>query len=71
MAVCLAKLSDREGGVLVREVTKKPVVTLTELRRSCVEMWKLPGGPPSLQHSTDLGFMAESPGGNLSSAKDT
>ena len=34
----LAKLSNRGRRALVREVTKKPMVTLTELQSSSVEM---------------------------------
>ena len=37
-AGCLAKLSNRGRSALVREVTKNPMVTLTELQRSSVEM---------------------------------
>ena len=34
----LAKLSNRERSALVKEVTKNPMVTLTELQISSVEM---------------------------------
>ena len=37
-AGCLAKLSDRGRRALVRELTKNPMVTLTELMSSSVEM---------------------------------
>ena len=37
-AGCPAKLSNQVRTALVREVTKKPMVTLTELQRSSVEM---------------------------------
>ena len=33
-----AKLSNRRRRALVREVTKNPIVTLAELKRSCLEM---------------------------------
>jgi hypothetical protein len=37
-AVCPAKLSNRGRRAMVREVTKNPMVTLTELQSSSVEM---------------------------------
>ena len=40
---CLAKLSNRGRRALVREVTKNPMVTLTELWSSSVEMREPPG----------------------------
>jgi hypothetical protein len=43
---------------LVREVTKNPMVTLTELQSFSVDMENLPEGPPSLQHSTNQALMA-------------
>ena len=52
-----AKLSNRERRALVREVTKNPMVTLTEL---IVPLWRwenLPKGQRSLQHSTNQAFM--------------
>jgi hypothetical protein len=42
-----AKLRNRGGKTLVREVTKNPMVTLTELQRSSVEM-----GEPSRRTTT-------------------
>ena len=47
-----AKLSNRGRRVLVREVTKNPMVTLTEHQSSSV-------GQLSLQHSTNQAFMVE------------
>ena len=38
IAGCLAQLRNRVRRVLVRKVTKNPMVTLTELQRSPVEM---------------------------------
>jgi hypothetical protein len=46
-AGCLAKLSNRERSALVKEVTKNPMVTLTELQISSVEM-----GEPSRRKKT-------------------
>ena len=56
-------LSNRGRRALVREVTKNP---MTELQSSSVEMENLPGGQPSLQHSTNH-FMVEWPDGSHSS----
>ena len=70
-AGCPTKLSNQGRRVLVREVTKNLMVTLAELQRSCVEMGETSRRQPSLQHSTDLGFMAEWPDGSLSSVKGT
>ena len=53
----LEKLSNRGRRVLVRVVTKNPMVTLTELQSSSVEMGNLPEGQPSLQHSTNQAFI--------------
>ena len=66
-----AKLSNRGRRDLVREVTKNLMVTLGDLRDPMWRWEKLPEGQASLQHTTDLGFMAEWPEGNLSSVKDT
>ena len=63
----LAKLSNWGRRPLVREVTKNPMVTLTELHSSSVE--NLPEGQPSLQHSTNQAFMVEWPDGSHSSVK--
>ena len=41
-----AKLSNRGRRALVREVTKIPMVTLTELKSSCVEIGVLLEGSP-------------------------
>jgi hypothetical protein len=49
-AGCSTKLSNRGRRALVREVTKNPVVTLTELQSSSVEM-----GEPS-RRTTRNGF---------------
>ena len=54
---------------MVREVTKNPMVTLTELQSSFVE--NLPEGQPSLQHSTNQAFMVEWPNRSHSSEKGT
>ena len=43
---CLLKLSNQGRRVLVRELTKNPMVTLTELRSSSVEMVVLLEGSP-------------------------
>ena len=49
-----AKLSNRGRRALVREVTKNPMVTQTELLRVPLWRWEnLPEGHPSLQHSTN------------------
>ena len=58
-AGCPAKLSNRGRRALVRKVTKNPMVTLTELHSSSVELENLPKGQPSLQHSTNQAFMVE------------
>ena len=68
-AGCPAKVSNR-GSVLVREVTKNPMVTLIELQSSSVEMGE-PEGQPSLQHSTNQAFMVEWPDGSHFSVKGT
>ena len=56
-AGCLSKLSNRGR----RAMSSRDPVWRWE---------KLPKGQPSLQHSTDLGFMAEWPNRSLSSVKD-
>jgi hypothetical protein len=66
-----AKLSNQGRKALVREVNKKPMVTLTELKRSSVEMDNLPKGKPPLQNSTNQAFMAEWPDGSHSLVKGT
>ena len=63
----LAKLSNWGRRALVREVTKNPMVTLTEFQSSSEEM----GGQPSLQHSTNQAFIVECPGGSHCSVKGT
>uniref|UniRef100_A0AAZ3PXC3 Transposase n=1 Tax=Oncorhynchus tshawytscha TaxID=74940 RepID=A0AAZ3PXC3_ONCTS len=50
-AVRLARLSNRGRRALVREVTKNPMVTLTELQSSSVEM-----GEPSRRTTTSAGL---------------
>jgi hypothetical protein len=45
-AGCPAKLSNRGRRALVREVTKNPIVTLTEIQSSSVEMVVLLEGSP-------------------------
>ena len=68
-----AKLSNWGRRVLVREVTKNPMVTLTELTLPA-PLWSwenLPEGQPSLQHSTNQAFMVDWPDGSLSSVKGT
>ena len=67
----VSKLSNRGRMALVREVTKKPMVTLTELQSSSVEWENLPEVQPSLQHSTNQAFMVEWPDGSHSSVKGT
>jgi hypothetical protein len=63
-----AKLSNRGRRALIIEVTKNPMVTLTELLFG----WEnLPEGQPSLQHSTNQAFMVEWPDRNHSSVKGT
>jgi hypothetical protein len=65
---CLANWGRR---TLIREVTKKPMVTLTEFQSTSVELvvfWKV---LPSLQHSTDQAFMVEWPDRSHSSVKGT
>ena len=66
-----AKLSKRGRRTLVRVVTEKPMVTLTELQSSSVERENLPEGKPSLQHSTNQAFMVEWSDGSHSSVKGT
>ena len=51
---------------IVREVTKNPMTTLTELHSSLAEMENLPDREQSLQHFTNLGFMGEWPYGSHS-----
>jgi hypothetical protein len=54
-----AKLSFRGRRALVREVTKNPMITLTELQSSRVPLWRwenLPEGQPFLQYSTNKAF---------------
>jgi hypothetical protein len=63
------KLSNRGRRVLVREVIKNPMVTLTELLSSSVEMGEPPKGQPYLQHSTNQAFMVERPGRSHSLVK--
>ena len=53
---------------MVREVTKNPMVTMTELQTSSVEMGEPSRGQPSLQHSTNQAFMVEWPDGSHSSS---
>ena len=67
----LAKLSNWGRRALVREVTKNPMVIWLSSRDPIWRWEKPPEGQPSLQHSTDLGIMAEWPDGSLSSIKDT
>ena len=67
----LAKLSNRGRSALVREVSKNPMVTLTELQIFSVEMGDLPEGQPSLQHSIYQAFMVEWPDGSHTSVKGT
>ena len=67
----LAKLRNCGRRALVREVTKNPMVTLTELHSSSVELGELPEGQSSLQHSTNQVFMVEWPDGSHSSVKGT
>jgi hypothetical protein len=52
-AGCLAKLSNWGRRALIREVTKNPMVTLTELQSSSVEMGEL---SRYLEHSTKSGL---------------
>ena len=66
-----AKLSNRGRRALVREVTKNPMVTLTELKSSSVVM-----GEPSRRTTISAalhqsGFMVEWPDGSHSSVKGT
>ena len=63
-----AKLRNQGRRALVREVTKNPMVTLTEREPS---RENLPEGQPSLQHSTNQAFMVEWPDGRHSSVKGT
>jgi transposase len=55
-----AKLSNRGRRALVREVTKNPMVTLTELQSCSVEMGES-YRRTSLQHSNNLAFTIEWP----------
>jgi hypothetical protein len=66
-----AKLRNRGRRALVREVTKNPMVTLTELQSSSVEMGEPLRRKPSLQNSTNHAFMVEWPDGSHSSLKFT
>ena len=54
-AVRPAKLDNRGRKALVREATKNPLATLTELQSSSVEMRE--PSRSTLQHSTNQGFM--------------
>jgi hypothetical protein len=65
------QLNNRGRRALVRVVTKTPMVTLTELQSSSVEMGELPARQPYLQQSTKQAFMVEWPDGSHSSVKST
>uniref|UniRef100_A0AAZ3NMF7 Sleeping Beauty transposase HTH domain-containing protein n=1 Tax=Oncorhynchus tshawytscha TaxID=74940 RepID=A0AAZ3NMF7_ONCTS len=65
-----AKLSNWGRRVLVSEVSKNPIVTLTELQSSTVEMGE-PSRRTTLQHSTYQAFMVEWPDRSHSSVKGT
>ena len=52
-----SKLSNRGRSALVREVTKHPMVTLTELQSSSVEMGEPSSRKHSLQHFTNQAFI--------------
>ena len=54
----LAKLSSRVRRALVREVTKNPMVTLTELRSSSVEMGKHSYSTPPIRPLWESGQTA-------------
>ena len=66
-----AKLSNRGRRALVREVTKNPIVTLTELQTSSVEMEEPSRRTTISEHSTNQAFMVEWPDGSHSSVKGT
>ena len=63
-----AKLSSLGRRALVRDVTKNPMVTLTETYSSSVEIGE---GQPSLQHSPNQAVMVEWPAGSHFSVKGT
>ncbi|XP_067282810.1 uncharacterized protein [Pseudorasbora parva] len=64
-----AKLSNRGRRVLVSEVTKISMVTMTELQRfSDKREENLPQEQPSLQHATNQACMVEWPGSTSSSS---
>ena len=66
-----SKLSNRGRRALVREVTKNPMVTQTELQNPLWRWENLPKGQPSLQHSTNQAFMVEWPDRSQSLVKGT
>ena len=66
-AGCPVKLPNRGRKTLVREVTKNPMVTLTELQRSSVEM----GEQHSPQQSNNQTLIVEWPDGSHPSVKGT
>ncbi len=65
----LAKLNSWWRRALFRVVTKNLMVTLVELHDDICRWEKPTEGQTSLQHSTDLGFMAVWPNSILSSVK--
>ena len=65
-AARLAKLNNRGRRALVREVTKNPMVTLTEIWSSSVEM-----GKPSRRTTLSAAFMVGWPDRSHFSVKDT
>ena len=66
-AGCLTKLSNQARMILLSQVTKNPMTTLTELQSSLAELGETAEREKQcLQHFTNLGFLIEWPDGGHS-----